>query len=331
MKTKILILGGSHFIGRRLVESLISLDQFDIGLFNRGKTNGDLFPNLQHIIGDRNDEIQNGVKNGNWEIIIDLSCYFPDHLQKTLKNLPKNLKHYIFLSTCSVYNNNKVTRLLRDESSAVLDCNQEDYFSTDPKSYGARKAECERILVNSEIANSIFRPALVYGKYDSTDRFYYWPHQVKFENKLLLPEGGNRFFSVTYVDDLVALLISSINGKIPNDIYNAISHPKTSISRIVETSSKRLGANPAKVEITASFLNAKNVQEWVDIPLWLNTDIFTFSNKKILERLDFKFHGFEDSVNASIDYFEGIGWPSPKSGISKERRRALELDLIESK
>lgn len=327
MKTKILILGGSHFIGRKLVEALIELDQFQIGLFNRGKTNKDLFPNLEIIIGDRNDEIQDGIKNGNWEIIIDLSCYFPDHLQKLLKNLPSSLKHYIFLSTCSVYNNKDVESLLRNEDAAVLSCSEDQYFNEEPNSYGARKAECERILTKSGIPNSIFRPALVYGEYDSTDRFYYWPYQVKFEKKILLPEGGKRFFSITFVDDLVAILISSVKGKIPNETYNAISHPKSSISRIVEASCKRLETNPTKLEIPSSLLRENNIQEWVDIPLWLNTDIFTFSNEKIAKKIDFDFQDFQQSVNNSIEYFERLKWPSPKSGISKIKKRDLELDF----
>lgn len=329
MKTKILILGGSHFIGRRLVETLIELDQFHIGLFNRGKTNKDLFPNLEIIIGNRNDNNQEGIKNGKWEIIIDLSCYFPDHLQKTLKNLPASLKHYIFLSTCSVYDNKDVTNLLRDENATVLACDEEEYFNEEANSYGARKAECERILAQSAIANSIFRPALVYGKYDSTDRLYYWPYQVKFEKKLLLPEGGKRLFSVTFVEDLVAILISSIKGKIPKDTYNAISHPKTSISRIIEASCIRLNKNPKKVELPASFLKENSIQEWLDIPLWLNTDIFTFSNEKILREIDFRFQDFQQSLDNSIDYFESLNWPSPKSGLSKTKKRKLELDYEE--
>ena len=55
MKTKVLILGGSHFIGRNLVESLMANDEFHLELFNRGKTNHGLFPGLEVNIGDRND------------------------------------------------------------------------------------------------------------------------------------------------------------------------------------------------------------------------------------------------------------------------------------
>ncbi len=68
MKTKVLILGGSHFIGRNLVESLMANDEFHLELFNRGKTNHGLFPGLEVNIGDRNDKEQEALKKGEWDI-----------------------------------------------------------------------------------------------------------------------------------------------------------------------------------------------------------------------------------------------------------------------
>lgn len=327
MKTKILILGGSHFIGRNLVESLQYAGEYEISIFNRGQTNPNLFSSIGFIQGDRNDAEQAHLKKGAWEVIIDLSCYFPDHLEKTLANLPSSVKHYIFLSTCSVYNNNAVRSQLRTEEAKLLDCSKEEYFNEEPSSYGARKAECERILEKSGMAHSIFRPALVYGKYDTTDRFYYWPYQVKTENQILVPEGGLRTFSTTYVQDLVKMILASLQNKIPKSTYNAISHPKTSISRIIEGSKLQLSLNPEIIDVEASFLKENNIREWQDFPLWLNTDIFTFSNEKILRAINFKIIDFNISLEESFAFFRGLNWPRPVSGISEERLKKLKGNL----
>ena len=81
-KPKILILGGTSFIGRNLVEQLIQQDQYQLTLFNRGQTNNHLFPNLNFIQGDRNTDDILQIGNQNWDYVIDVSCYFPDSLQQ---------------------------------------------------------------------------------------------------------------------------------------------------------------------------------------------------------------------------------------------------------
>ncbi|MEM7103133.1 MAG: hypothetical protein AAF502_08395 [Bacteroidota bacterium] len=71
MKKEILILGGSQFMGRMLVEQLLAEGKYEITLFNRGKTNPDLFPDVKRIIGDRETEDSRRILRKWWEAIID--------------------------------------------------------------------------------------------------------------------------------------------------------------------------------------------------------------------------------------------------------------------
>ncbi|MGB1037811.1 MAG: NAD-dependent epimerase/dehydratase family protein [Bacteroidia bacterium] len=199
---KVLILGGTNFIGRNLVEALLAIDCYDLTLFNRGVTNPELFPNIKKIIGNRNTSDLDLVLQNNWDYIIDLSCYFPDALSY-IGQINTTLKRYIFISTCSVYDNEENKSVLRNESSPILSCNESQRIDTSVTTYGNRKAECERIVQKSGLTFTIFRPALVYGRYDTSDRFYYWLYNIQKENSLLIPNGGVNLFSVTYVDDLV--------------------------------------------------------------------------------------------------------------------------------
>ena len=68
---------------------------------------------------------------------------------------------------------------MRDETAPILNCTIDERTDRTPASYGNRKAECERILMNSTQDYIMLRPALVYGAYDHTDRFYYWLYQVQ--------------------------------------------------------------------------------------------------------------------------------------------------------
>tara|TARA_R110002072_G_scaffold70522_35_gene170284 strand:- start:2108 stop:3091 length:984 start_codon:yes stop_codon:yes gene_type:complete len=324
MKKKILILGGSHFIGRNLIEALISINKYELFLFNRGLTNPGLFTDIQKIKGDRDDETQNAIRSGSWDIIVDLSCYYPDQLRKTLQNISFSPEKYIFLSTCSVYDNEGVSQSLRNENSKILSCNEEQYFSDDLNTYGARKAECERLLTRSKFNCTILRPALVYGKYDGTDRFYYWPYQVRTKSRILVPEAGKRQFSVSYVHDLVKIIIASIENKIANDVYNAISQPQTSIAKIIDASISKMKRNPDLINLSSRFLKSQKVNEWWDFPLWLNSDIFTFSHSKLLGQLDFPLASFTKSLDDSFKYYEELSWPKPKSGKPDEWYQKLD-------
>ena len=164
----ILILGGTNFIGRRLVERLLESEAYALTLFNRQRTHAELFPQVNKIKGDRETESIEQIVEGNWDAVVDLSCYFPAALENTLKALTKESK-YIFVSTCSVYDNEMDRSILKNETAPVLSCSAQQRSDRSAASYGNRKAECERLLMDSGMPYVILRPSLVFGTYDPTD------------------------------------------------------------------------------------------------------------------------------------------------------------------
>jgi 2'-hydroxyisoflavone reductase len=216
---KILILGGTQFIGRTLVEQLQKLNNYDITLFNRQQTQADLFPEVKKMKGDRETNDISQIENEKWDYVIDVSCYYPDSLVHVLDSIKGSLKKYILVSTCSVYDDDNDQTPMRVETAKVLSCTNEQRTDRTDASYGNRKAECERILVNSNQKYTIFRPSLVYGPYDHTDRLYYWLYQVQTSKTLLLPDFGEKLFSITYVHDLVHAIINALESDV-SGIYN---------------------------------------------------------------------------------------------------------------
>lgn len=321
---KVLILGGTNFIGRRLVEFLIKNSTHQLTLFNRGKTNPSLFPNCRIIIGDRlNTDDLEPLFSQSWDYIIDLSCFFPKSLKVITKNINKDLSKYIFISTCSVYDNIHHIGMLRNEKASLLKCNETEERNTSLDTYGKRKAACEQVLIASKLPMVILRPSLVYGPYDHTDRLYYWIKAVQSKQEFILPESGNRLFSVTYVDDLVRCILSSIESPLNHEIYNCISHPSMSIGHIVNTSSTILHQKTRPISINANFLKNENISQWFDLPLWLNTDKFTFSNQKIITNFGFKPTNFEQSLRETIEYYQGHNFPEPQYGMDSKRKNKL--------
>src|SRR6478735_1501051 len=85
----ILILGGTRFIGVPMTELALKRGH-KVTFFNRGKTNADLFPEIERIQGDRNGEID-GLKGRKWDAVIDNSGYFPRAVKLTAELLAPSI------------------------------------------------------------------------------------------------------------------------------------------------------------------------------------------------------------------------------------------------
>ena len=318
---KLLIIGGTNFIGRNLIEKLSANKKYDLTIFNRGITNPDVFPNIKRIIGDRNSQDVKLIHQIDWDYIIDLSCYFPQSLINILSGLRLSLKKYIFISTCSVYQDEKGS--LSNENAVIKECNQNQFDDPSTKSYGNRKAECERIIQASTYNFTILRPDVVYGKYDHTDRFYYWLYQAKKYNRILVPNNGAPLFSLTYVKDLVYTIEKTIVENPDRDSYNITTITQTSIRQIIEAALEITGNKPKFINADSRFLKSNKIREWTDMPIWIDSEHSTFENKKIVDTYGLKFTDLKTSVSETIAFYDFLGWPTPHYGLEREKQISL--------
>lgn len=96
---KILILGGTRFLGRAFVEEALQRGH-EVTLFNRG-TNKEIFPEVEQLIGDRNDDVSSLV-NRKWDVVVDTCGFSPHHIRNVGEVLKDSIEHYIFISSLSV-------------------------------------------------------------------------------------------------------------------------------------------------------------------------------------------------------------------------------------
>ncbi len=323
---KILILGGTGFVGRILTENLIKKGNTPV-LFNRGKRNEGIFPELRKFTGDRLTDDIKQIAGENWDIVIDFSCMMPDNLEEIINMLKGKTGRYVFVSTGSVYPMNNPAEWLqpKKEDAKTLPCTIEQRKDPDVMAtYGQKKAECERILMGAEGLDSIiFRPALIFGRYDPTDRFYYWLHKVQTQDKILIPDNGRDKCTNTYSEDFAALIRKSVDINSHNKVYNASTHDEFSLKEYVDIASELLCRHPELVNASAEFLEENKVNPWGDLPLWLGGSNLILDNSKAIRDFDINFHSFPESVKGSIDYYSSLDWPQPKYGISKEKEAEL--------
>src|SRR5262245_20184685 len=98
---RLLILGGTLYLGRHTVEAARARGH-EVTLFNRGRTNPDLFPEVERLHGDRDGDL--GVLRGrSWDAVIDPSGYLPGTVRASNEVLRDAVGHYTFISSINVY------------------------------------------------------------------------------------------------------------------------------------------------------------------------------------------------------------------------------------
>lgn len=317
---KVLILGGTMFVGRALVEKLIQLNLQDVTLFNRGKSNAGMFAEVKQIHGNRETEDIQKVLNQHWDVVIDFSGYYPQTFEALLQNFSGNVGRYIFISTISVYDLSKQPLEIVREADEILACSHEQKTSKLPDAYGEKKAEMERLLLQQTgMETIILRPSFIYGKYDWTHRFYYWLYRANFFDKILMPADYK--LSLTYADDLANALINAIDGSATQKIYNAISQHNVSLRDVVKIASVSLGRSVTFVD-AAEEMFAKQEIHSGEFPLFVPFNL-NIEGSKWLQDFSVTPSAFADTVKQTIDFYRSEGWQVPAAGLSIEQEKEI--------
>ena len=196
----ILILGGTGFTGPEQVEYAIARGH-RVTLFNRGKTRPGLFKGkvAEELIGDLNSDTS-ALKDKQFDVVIDNPTTLPWWVKNAAQYLKGNTKHYMFISTTSVYRDESEIGINENSPTvpmpAGLDPYQPDQRNTaqlaasaNPANYGAFKARAEMEVQNQYPGiSTIIRPCLIVGPLDRTDRFTYWPARIDKGGEVLAPD-----------------------------------------------------------------------------------------------------------------------------------------------
>jgi 2'-hydroxyisoflavone reductase len=217
----ILVLGGTGFIGPHMVREALRRGH-TVSLFNRGKTNDELFPDLETITGDRAGDLD-GLQGRSFDAVIDNSGYVPRHVQLSARLLSPNIAYYLYISTVAVYAGFTGPN---DESSPLAKLDDETIEEVTGETYGPLKALCEKRATDEIGADrlSIVRPTYICGPGDHTDRFTYYPVRTSKGGAMLWPGSPERQLQIIDVRDLASFVVDSVEQK-TTGIYNAVTPP----------------------------------------------------------------------------------------------------------
>jgi len=303
---KILIIGGTRFLGRHLVHSALARGH-QVTLFNRGLTNPALFPRVETILGDREKDWAELVGH-EWDAVIDTCGYVPRIVHLSASGLAGSVSRYVFISSISAYAG--FSKIGIDESDPVGKMEDESVEEITGETYGPLKVLCEKVVqdIFGDEGALIIRPGLIVGPYDPTDRFTYWPVRVKRGGDVLAPEEPDVPIQIIEARDLSDFIIKLIEED-ASGIFNATGPEyELTMGAMLETCKQVSNSNADFKWASVDFLGRHEVVPWSDMPVWIpNTEEDAgFSRVDISKAIKagLKFRPLEETVRDTLDWAE---------------------------
>ena len=263
---KILIIGGTRFVGRHLVETALAHGH-TLTLFNRGQSNPALFPDIEHISGDRAHDLER-LRGRAWDVVIDTCGYVPRIVRASAQALVGAVDRYVFISTVSVYAEDNPRGM--DENAPLAQLQDETVEEVTGETYGGLKVLCEKAVQQAYVDRAlIVRPGLIVGPHDPTDRFTYWPWRIAQGGEVLAPGNPDQPQQIIDVRDLAAWLVRLVEEQ-RTGIFNGVGPGYALTTRqMLETGVAACNAQAQLTWVSEEFLLQAGVQPWSEMPVWV--------------------------------------------------------------
>jgi len=322
----VLILGGTRFLGRHIVERLASGDD-RIVCFHRGETRCALPAGVEERFGDRNADLS-AVAMERWDAIIDTSCQRPEQMERSLA---LHADRYVFISTVNVYADLSLPGVTEDAPTI------ETFDPADEAAaYGGNKAACERLLLQHHAHGAaILRPGLIVGKWDPTGRFTYWCSRFARGGRVLAPGDPDRriqFIDAADIADFVQRVLCDGTTGTFSIVGPQVAMTMAQLLEACASVAAQRRAPPSDILwADDAFLLERDVAQWTELPLWLAepqyAGILALNNAKALAA-GLRTRPVEQTVRTVLEWIENDGGAAG-GGMTPEREAELLDELMQ--
>ncbi|MCW5938329.1 MAG: hypothetical protein KF884_07740 [Fimbriimonadaceae bacterium] len=208
---RVLVLGGTQFVGRWFVQAALDKGH-QVTLFHRGQTGPGLFPQAEHVLGDRLESLA-PLAGREWDALVDVSAYVPRAVRMAADALKDRVGHCLQVSTVSVYRPQPGPV---DEQSPLATLDDPTTETIDAVTYGGLKALCEDAARRAFPSLSVVRPTIVVGPHDHTERFDRWVGRLGRNETVTVPvrdDGTAGPFQWIDARDLAAFMLSLVESQ----------------------------------------------------------------------------------------------------------------------
>jgi 2'-hydroxyisoflavone reductase len=320
---RILVLGGTRFAGRAIVEAALGRGD-TVTMFNRGITNRGLFPGVETIIGDRTEDLY-PLGRREFDVVIDVACYSPAAARLSAEALKDRVGRYVFVSTVSVYADQSTTEgQLEDAPLAELKPDVDDPL----ENYGANKALCEAVIRETYGERALIgRPGLISGPHDPTDRFPYWPRRIARGGRVLAPGDAGDLTQVIDVRDLAAFLLDGVHRD-RGGVYNLTGAPRP-FGILLDLCRTATYSDAELTWVPSDRLVAAGVDPGGGIPLWFaepGYEAFNDVDSSHAVGAGLNCRSLTDTIRETLAWDLGRGGPE-KPGLDPAEEERLLAEL----
>ena len=320
-----LVLGGTQFVGRHLVQELLDTG-WEVSIFSRGRTNPDLFPQVHRLVGDRQSDVS-ALAGGRWDVVFDVSAYHPDDITRVADAIGNGCGHYVLVSSVSAYADISSVGVTEGAPLAQVEGPVPAEYTA--ALYGPLKALCESVAAQRFSTTTMIRPTVVDGPWDTTERLTSWIDRLAAPGIHLIPPDTGTAFQYIDVRDLATFMVHVAALGITGP-FTVASTPTTFGHLLADI--ERVVGRVATFRMTEQQLDDEAVQPWVDLPLWLPADtpgragFFALNPTRALQaglRTRPLVETVRDTHAWSSHRPPPDGGPGPRHGISLAREAAL--------
>lgn len=327
---KILVLGGTGFLGPHFVRAALA-NGHTVTLFNRGKTNPELFADLEQLRGDREQGDLAALQGRTFDAVVDTSGYVPAHVEATAKLFAETARHYQFVSSISVYGafGERAETITEAEPVATVDDAAVAEVGTIRQSmpfYGPMKARCEAAAEAAMPGRTCnIRPGLIVGPGDTTDRFTWWPVRIDRGGEVMAPGDPDGHVQFLDVRDLADWMLHCVERSVVG-VFNATGfHGRVSMQDLLCACKCATSRDVTLTWVSEEFLAEHEVGPWMTMPLWIPRAGRSYVANARATTAGLHFRPIADTVRDTLHWArtERGERPFARTGLPAEREREL--------
>jgi len=335
---KVLILGGTRFLGKALVEEGLKRGH-EITLFNRGN-NKEVFTEVEQLIGDRDGDVSQ-LENRKWDVVMDTCGFAPHQMKKIAAVLGKTIEHYTYISSISVYKDwvpfnisedYHLQSIPHDRLKDILKDVEEGRISP-YEHYGALKVLCEAEAEKYWPGRVLhIRAGQLVGPFDYTDRLPYWVQRVEEGGKIVVPGRPERPIQLLDVRDIATWVFDMVQKRKAGTFNVTGPEYELTMEELLNTCKVVTNSDAEFVWVDEQFALDHKVQPWSQMPLWIPEQYplegetepwkMSISIKKALHA-GLSFRPLEETIHDVYQWERGRQDSKRKTGISHEKEQQL--------
>jgi nucleoside-diphosphate-sugar epimerase len=247
---RILVLGGTSFVGRAIAEDALRTGA-GVTLFGRGRTGTGLFAGVPRLIGDRDTGDYAALHAGDWDAVVDTSGYVPRHVGQAMDALGDRAGRYLFISSHAVYRHEGLEPGSTEDTPRRAPVRDTEELGQD--TYGPLKVACEDdVVARYGDRATIVRPGKVAGPHDRQPGLTYWARRAARGGRVVLPGDPEQPVQIIDSRDLARLVVQLLQDDRGGAFHAVGPATPVTLRGLIGTCARVAGTKAEIVPVAAS-------------------------------------------------------------------------------